>query len=132
MTDRPFVDFPGQELPVAHLGHGVRRVLPPGTVIFDSLSVFEAIARQFRLTSNELRSDSKRHRFTEARAAGYWLLWHHSRMTSAEIAQVFGKKDHTTVLFGIKRCEKRRASDTWFAAALVELQRELEAKAVAA
>lgn len=129
-ADRSHLDHePTAEMVAPHKGQGFRRVLPAGTVLLGSLSVVEGVARWFQLTIEELRGTRKEPRFTEARGAGYWLLIRHSRMTTSEIAQAFGKKDHTTVLYGVKRCERRRESDSWFKAHLDELERKLEEQA---
>jgi hypothetical protein len=132
--DRPYLDHsPAAEAPSpprARVNHiGKSRDIGPDVVIFDTGSVLDAVAEAFKLSVAEVRGEDRSYHFTEARAAAYWLLLKHTRMSAVSIARTLGKRDHSTVLHGFKRCEKRRAEDTWYRRQTDELERELEAKA---
>jgi Bacterial dnaA protein helix-turn-helix len=64
----------------------------------------------------------------DARAAVYWLAWHIGSGNKVTIGRELGGRDHTTVVFGIKACEERRALDPAFRAKLAAAANAIEAR----
>jgi chromosomal replication initiator protein len=130
--DRTHIDHPAatqshQSVNARH--HGLTRELAPDVVRLEPGPVVAALCEAFQLTERELRGMSKKRRFTEPRAVGYWLLLRHSRLPLVDIARVFGRTDHVTVLSGVKTCETLRGKDRAFQQRTDQLERDLEAKA---
>lgn len=134
MVDRPFLDFakvdttPRTSRPKTP-GSGIQRELGADVVMFDVRDVLLLVAKTFKLSVEELRSDDRHHHRTEARAAVYWLLANHTRMSISMIARTLGKRDHSTVINGLKRCNERREWDSWYREQVDSIERKLEERA---
>lgn len=131
--DRPFLDHaPAGEVEPAPPAKarqdviGKARDVGPDVITFDPEAVIAAIGAAFNLTVEEVVSGDRFHHVVEARAAVYWLLLKHTRMSAVRIARLLRKRDHTTVLHGFKRCEQRRAEDSWYRRRVDEVEKKLE------
>jgi chromosomal replication initiator protein len=64
------------------------------------------IAAKFNISVTQLLSDQKKRRFSYPRQLGMYLSRHLSDLSLKEIGDSFGKKDHSTVIYAIRRIEK--------------------------
>ena len=76
----------------------------------------EAAAEAFNLTAHDILSRRRGKRVATGRMAVYWLARNATPMSLPEIGRMVGKRDHTTVLHGIARCEERREKDSTYRA----------------
>lgn len=130
--EHPHLDFPPAPEPVKAARVRIDRLGEyrlPGSTMFDTLSVLSAVASSFKLSIEELRGDERYQHFAQPRAAVYWLLVRHSIMSLSSIARTLGKRDHSTVVNGLRRCAGLRAKDTWYREQVDSIERDLEAKA---
>jgi len=93
----------------------------PTTRISDPVRVaFEIAAEEMRVPSTSLyRRGLRRERDQRVRVArqlAMYLLWHVAKLSTIKIAQEFGLKDHTTVLYGRDATERRMIAEPGFAA----------------
>jgi chromosomal replication initiation ATPase DnaA len=67
----------------------------------------EAICAYFDIDIKDLDGASREARLTWPRHVGFWMAYRYTGRSMPEIGRMFGGKDHTTVLNGIRRVEKR-------------------------
>jgi chromosomal replication initiation ATPase DnaA len=107
---------------------GLVPAFPPGTTIFQSSDVIEAVAKQFGFAVADLRGPRRTRNLSEARDGAYLIIREHSRMCLQQMAECMGRSDHTGVLWAVRRAAQRREVDAWFRDSLAVVERELEAK----
>lgn len=84
----------------------------------------EAVLGQFSISSQELHSKTRKRVILVPRQIGMYLARQLTSHSLSEIGQYFGKRDHVTVLYGIRKIEHEMKKDPEFAG----LVRTLEAK----
>lgn len=65
-----------------------------------------AIVAHFNISLSQLLSDQKKRRFSYPRHLGMYLSRRLTGLSLKEIGDAFGKKDHSTVLYAVRRMEK--------------------------
>ena len=90
--------------------------------------VVNAMANQYQVSPQELLGKKRSRGLAEARLATYWLLRALTDMSSTEIGDVL-KKDHSTVLMGIKRCARFRLEDNAYRERIDAMAKEILAGA---
>lgn len=76
---------------------------PAGKVDASPKSVLDIISEVFSVPIEDLKSNSRRREISQARQIGMYLLRQHTDLSLPKIGEVFGGKDHTTVLYS---CDK--------------------------
>ncbi len=77
--------------------------------------IMEETATYFTLTTGDLVSKSRSRPLTTARHIGMYIMRECTGLSLVKIGEIFGGRDHTTVLHGIKKVEEEmRARDTTF------------------
>jgi chromosomal replication initiator protein len=77
--------------------------------------IMEETATYFSLSTGDLTSKSRSRPLTQARHIGMYLVRECTGLSLVKIGEIFGGRDHTTVLHGIKKVEdEMRARDTTF------------------
>ncbi len=70
------------------------------------------IAEAFGLDAQALIGKSRHRPLSRARQAGYWVFRRRFPSLSwPQIAKIFGRGDHSTLIYGERRCEAFRAAD---------------------
>ena len=72
--------------------------------------VIESVAQVFAVEADDLRGSSRKRIVSRARQLAMSLLRQHTSLSLSKIGQCFGK-DHTTVLYGVRRINKVLADD---------------------
>lgn len=88
-----------------------------------------AVARHYRLSKAELLCRRRRHDLVRARQVAIYLARQMTMRSLPEIGKLFGGRDHTTVLHAARKIERALAGDADLAAAVAEIQADLEASA---
>lgn len=81
----------------------------PSAPLYSLPYIVEQICRDHQLDRSILTSRTRKRPIAYARQDGYWRALKFTGATLVEIAAAFGRKDHTTVIFGA-RAHLNRAS----------------------
>ena len=77
--------------------------------------ILEETANYFQLSTGDLISKSRSRPLTQARHIAMYLMRENTGLSLVKIGEIFGGRDHTTALHGIKKVEAdMRARDTTF------------------
>ena len=101
ITGRPFTVE--SVAPILHPGIANTEA-SPGTVL-------EKVAQVFDVDVEMLQSSSRKRPVSEARQVSMYLMRKCTSLSLPKIGQEFGGKDHTTVLYAIKKVQSRLQSD---------------------
>lgn len=89
-------------------------VVPP-------MRIVHVVAHAYSVAPEMLLDGPKTQALCEARFIVWWLLRAHTRLSLPAIGRMF-KRDHTTILAGVKKCEARRAANATWRAQVATLQ----------
>jgi len=68
--------------------------------------IIESCAKYFRLKPEDIKSSKRTKELANARQIAMYLCRELTDLSLSKIAQDFGNKDHTTIMYGIKKIEK--------------------------
>jgi hypothetical protein len=85
----------------------------------------QAVAMRYRIGLEAIKSDSRSQFVMLPRQIAYTLARRLTGKSLATIGRAFGGRDHTTVLHGVQRIEKRASTDAAFAAELEQLEQAI-------
>jgi chromosomal replication initiator protein len=107
LTAQP-IDTPLAERALQDLIPQTEHEIPPPLIL-------EETARYFTLSTGDLMSKSRSRPLTQARHIAMYLVRECTGLSLVKIGEIFGGRDHTTVLHGINKVEgEMRARDTTF------------------
>ena len=86
--------------------------LSTGSVQVHPERVLESVARVFAVEVGDLRGNSRKRIVSRARQTAMYLLRQHTSLSLGGIGRCFGRKDHSTVLYGIRRIGKVLDTDS--------------------
>lgn len=73
--------------------------------------IIEAASRRFGIPAHDIMSQRRTNEIIFARHAIYWLCRECTPMSLLQIGHLLGKRDHTTILHGIRQTEDRIAAN---------------------
>ncbi|MDR1147690.1 MAG: chromosomal replication initiator protein DnaA [Spirochaetaceae bacterium] len=73
--------------------------------------IIRIVAEYFSLTPTDLRSKKKSHNIVHPRHLSMYIIRDLTELSTTDIGEVLGGRDHTTVMNGIDKIEKRILSD---------------------
>lgn len=82
----------------------------------------EIVAQRYKVGVDELKSNSHKAFIMLPRQIAYTLTRRLTTKALSTIAKAFGGRDHTTILSGIRKIERRAITDMEFAAELYQLE----------
>lgn len=85
------------------------------------------LAEHYGITVEKILSPTKARDITLPRQAGMYLLRHLTKKSYPDIARLFGRRDHTTAIYAVRRIERLRAERPDLDESLNYLREELEA-----
>lgn len=74
--------------------------------------IIRTVALHFNVKGADIRSDKRVRKLSGPRQICMYLLRKHLQLSSTDIAKLMGKKDHTTVLHGVKKIAADMRCDT--------------------
>ncbi|MEA5466014.1 chromosomal replication initiator protein DnaA [Leptothoe sp. PORK10 BA2] len=94
---------------------------PAGRIDASPKSVLDIISETFNVPIDDLKSNSRRREISQARQIGMYLLRQHTDLSLPKIGEVFGGKDHTTVLYSCDKIAQMVKKDLNMAQTIREL-----------
>lgn len=88
----------------------------------------QVVAMRYRISLEAIRSDSRNQFVMLPRQIAYTLARRMTGRSFPAIGRAFGGRDHTTILHGIRKVEKRASLDPAFALELDQLERLIAGK----
>ena len=85
--------------------------LSPEPVQVSPKRVIESVAQVFAVEVDDLRGSSRKRMVSRARQLAMSLLRQHTSLSLSKIGQCLGGKDHTTVLYAVRRVNKTLDND---------------------
>lgn len=74
-------------------------------------SVIETVSEMFHIPIEDLKGNSRRREISQARQIGMYLMRQHTDLSLPKIGEVFGGKDHTTVMYSCDKITKQVKKD---------------------
>ena len=74
-------------------------------------TIKDVVAKHYGLTKADLESPNRRQLLARARQVAMYLSRELTNCSYPQIAYVFGKRDHTTILYGYRKIEKLLKKD---------------------
>jgi chromosomal replication initiator protein len=98
-------------------------VLNPQTEIVEATpdAVIAVVAEVFDVSVEDLKGVSRRREISFARQIGMYLIRQHTDLSLPKVGEVFGGKDHTTVLYSCDKIAQLRNTDPTLAQTLRQL-----------
>lgn len=87
--------------------------------------IIKVVAEYYHLKPEDLRSSSRRHDVAYARQIAIYLARKLTSLSLSALGQEFGNRDHTTILHGLKKVEKKMKENRDFELLLISLERSL-------
>jgi chromosomal replication initiator protein len=84
-------------------------------------AVITAVAEMFSVSIEDLKGNSRRREISVARQIGMFLMRQHTDLSLPKIGEVFGGKDHTTVMYSCEKIAQLKDTDTDLARNLRQL-----------
>lgn len=84
-------------------------------------SVLFTVVDEFKVSMEELKGNSRRREISMARQVAMYLMRHHTDLSLPKIGEVFGGKDHTTVLYSCEKISQLKNTDPNLAQMLRQL-----------
>jgi chromosomal replication initiator protein len=99
-------DLTGQPITPELAEHALEDLLPQADAEIPASLILEETARYFGLSVEDLVSPSRSRPLTTARHVAMYLLRECTAMSYVRIGELFGGRDHTTVLHGVTKIAK--------------------------
>ncbi len=84
------------------------------------------VAKYFNLRTEDLKRETRERKVLKARQTAMYLCRTILHMSYSEIARLFGKPDHTSALYSIKKVEEKKQQDRKFAYTLEMLEKSIK------
>jgi chromosomal replication initiator protein len=75
------------------------------------VTVLKVISEVFRISEDDLKSHSRKREISLARQIGMYLMRQHTDLSLPKIGEVFGGKDHTTVMYSCDKIKQQIKKD---------------------
>lgn len=92
----------------------------------DAGEIMAGVARFFDLSTDHLKGPCRARVYVVPRQIAMWLIRKYTRLSLPAIGQIFGDRDHTTVIHAVRKVEAMLLSDPAFRVRIEEIIRELE------
>ena len=83
--------------------------------------VIKVISEEFHVSIEDLKGNSRRREVSTARQIGMFLMRQHTELSLPKVGEVFGGKDHTTVMYSCDKIGQLKKKDPSMAQTLKQL-----------
>lgn len=119
--ERPYLDFETHAPSLAfaprraHSSFAAQEAAPPPVPIRDAdpLEILRVVATAYSIVVDDLAGKDRHRNVREARLVAYWMLRTRTKLSFPEIGRLL-KKDHTSVMSGVRKCVAMRQEDASF------------------
>ena len=87
--------------------------------------IVDAVCSVFHVTRDDLMGDSRERIVSEPRKIAAYLIHTRSLLTYKQIATMFNRKDHTTVMYYVKTIKIDLLERAWIAQLVAEVEQTL-------
>ncbi len=91
-------------------------------------AILEAIVETFNVALEDLKGSSRRREISFARQVGMYLMRQHTDLSLPKIGEVFGGKDHTTVLYACDKVKVLQEKDAEIAKTIRQIRERIRVK----
>jgi chromosomal replication initiator protein len=84
-------------------------------------SVIKAVSEMYNVSIEDLKGSSRRREISVARQIGMFLMRQHTDLSLPKVGEVFGGKDHTTVMYSCEKIANQKDTDVELARSLRQL-----------
>ena len=91
--------------------------------------ILEKVCRHYNVTQQQVFGKSRRRDYVQARQLSMYLAQKYIKLPAARIGQIFGGRDHSTVLHSCSAIEKRLKTDRAFSDELASIETSFRLKA---
>jgi len=98
---------------------------PPAHERRRAQQILRLVCAEWAVSLEALRCRARPERYTQPRQVAAFLLYQHCDLTTKEIADLLARKDHSTIVYSVKKIKTRRAIEAPFAARLARLEKTL-------
>jgi chromosomal replication initiator protein len=95
------------------------------TVEITPQDIMQIVSKHFNVSIDDMKSSSRRREISTARQMGMYLMRHHTDLSLPKIGDVFGGKDHTTVLYSCDKIEQLKATNAEMARTIRQLGEQI-------
>ena len=88
-------------------------------------AVIRVVSDNFKISIEDLKGSSRKREITLARQVGMYLMRQHTDLSLPKIGEVFGGKDHTTVLYSCDKISQLQSSDLNLAQTIRQLSDQI-------
>jgi chromosomal replication initiator protein len=114
-----YISIAGMPMTIENIAPMLNPVLE--TTDISPQDIMQLISDTFKVPIDDLKSSSRRREISTARQIGMYLMRHHTDLSLPKIGEVFGGKDHTTVLYSCEKIEQLKSMNPDMARTLRQL-----------
>jgi chromosomal replication initiator protein len=115
-----------REINLALAREVLARLIEPAAKVISPDSIMKAVADHYSIKISDLRSERKHKVVALPRQVAMYLMRGMTRCSLPEIGLRFGGRDHTTVMYAVKKIEKRSREDVSLKSTIETLRKNLE------
>lgn len=104
----------------------LREILHRNTKNINIEDIISHVAKSFNIKTADLKSKKKHKLYSLPRQVGMYLARNLTDMSYPEIGAAFGGKDHSTVIYGAKKIEKRLETDNSLKTILEAIRKDIK------
>lgn len=116
------VSLTGAEISLEMAKQELKMTAPEENTQFAVESIMNAVAKHYQLKIQDLKSISRARTVALPRQIAMYLIRKYTGMGFVEIGQLFGGKDHSTILHGVRKIEKEVETEDSIRQAVEKIQ----------